>query len=299
MDFVGRPQDAFCLAGGPNIEQVLTYAMPNETIYSLFASAGAALVRAELFHEVGGFDPNYFIYHEDVDLCWRFWLRGYKCALSPASVTYHRGGAASRKLPPSYVQGLAQKHTLFTLFKNLDGENLDDLFPLVLYVLLERGQWLEDARASIPKALDEFHSSIDELVATRREIQTTRVVSDDQIFSSVGHPLAFLLSQERYRAIESELAALCLDAEGGVDTGSSAPARVAIARWVNAAHFLFERDLLSALHDSEAGLGALSRASCQLSERMTQKEEEVRQLASQVDTYPRSHISSQPESPKG
>ena len=51
------------------------------------------LVRREAFDAVGGFDPRYFMYVEEVDLCWRLakagWLTGYessaRCSMSQES----------------------------------------------------------------------------------------------------------------------------------------------------------------------------------------------------------------------
>ena len=33
--------------------------------------------RASVFEQIGGFDENYFLYYEDVDICSRLWLEGY------------------------------------------------------------------------------------------------------------------------------------------------------------------------------------------------------------------------------
>src|SRR5438105_2653377 len=56
----------------------------------LFASGAAMVVRASTFREVGGFDERYFLFFEDVDLGWRYWLLGYRVRYVPASLTYHR-----------------------------------------------------------------------------------------------------------------------------------------------------------------------------------------------------------------
>ncbi|MGC9203262.1 MAG: glycosyltransferase family 2 protein, partial [Thermoproteota archaeon] len=48
----------------------------------IFSTKGAAmLVRKKVFEEIGGFDPDYFLYEEEMDLCWRIWLAGYKIFL--------------------------------------------------------------------------------------------------------------------------------------------------------------------------------------------------------------------------
>jgi GT2 family glycosyltransferase len=53
--------------------------------------AGAAiLIRRNAFEEVGGFDERiFFMYCEDVDLSWKFWLRGWKCIYVPEAIVRH------------------------------------------------------------------------------------------------------------------------------------------------------------------------------------------------------------------
>jgi GT2 family glycosyltransferase len=52
---------------------------------------GAAMVlRRELWDELGGFEPRYFAYHEDVELCRRCWHRGLELVNVPSAVTVHR-----------------------------------------------------------------------------------------------------------------------------------------------------------------------------------------------------------------
>lgn len=47
-------------------------------------------IRKEVFKELGGFDPDFFLYLEDVDLSWRARLAGYKIMFVPASIVYHK-----------------------------------------------------------------------------------------------------------------------------------------------------------------------------------------------------------------
>lgn len=59
----------------------------------IFWASGAALfIRARVFHEVKGFDEYFFAHQEEIDLCWRIQLAGYKIYSCPASVVYHVGG---------------------------------------------------------------------------------------------------------------------------------------------------------------------------------------------------------------
>jgi len=54
------------------------------------AVSGAAFaIRRELFEQLGGFDEEFFLYMEEIDLSWRAWLAGWRCVLAPGSVVYH------------------------------------------------------------------------------------------------------------------------------------------------------------------------------------------------------------------
>ncbi len=44
-----------------------------------------------------GFDEYFFAHQEEIDLCWRIQLAGYKVYVQPASVVYHVGGGTLPK----------------------------------------------------------------------------------------------------------------------------------------------------------------------------------------------------------
>ena len=59
----------------------------------IFWATGACLfVRSDAFHLARGFDEYFFAHQEEIDLCWRFQILGYKIFAEPASVVYHVGG---------------------------------------------------------------------------------------------------------------------------------------------------------------------------------------------------------------
>jgi N-acetylglucosaminyl-diphospho-decaprenol L-rhamnosyltransferase len=62
-------------------------------------SGSCFLVDAEAFHSVGGFDPGYFMYFEDVDLGARLGDRGWLHIYAPSAVVEHEGGHATRREP--------------------------------------------------------------------------------------------------------------------------------------------------------------------------------------------------------
>ncbi len=55
----------------------------------------ALLVRREAWTAVGGFDPRFFFYYEDLDLCRRLRARGYRLRLVPRSRIWHAEAASS------------------------------------------------------------------------------------------------------------------------------------------------------------------------------------------------------------
>ncbi|MFY8128676.1 MAG: glycosyltransferase family 2 protein [Chitinophagaceae bacterium] len=63
----------------------------NTTDEIFWASGAALFIRSECFKEVDGFDSRFFAHQEEIDLCWRLKLKGYKIFACPTSVVYHVG----------------------------------------------------------------------------------------------------------------------------------------------------------------------------------------------------------------
>jgi GT2 family glycosyltransferase len=70
-----------------------------ETIKVDWVSGAALLAREELMNEIGFLDPEYFMYNEDVDYCFRAWEAGYEVIYLPTSVITHAIGRSSDKAP--------------------------------------------------------------------------------------------------------------------------------------------------------------------------------------------------------
>jgi N-acetylglucosaminyl-diphospho-decaprenol L-rhamnosyltransferase len=87
---------------------------------------GAAAFDRAAFLEVGGFDPAFFAYLEDVDLAIRCSARGWRCRLAPTAVAIHahsgtlgEGSAAKNRLTAwgrGYIVGKYRLHTRPHLF---------------------------------------------------------------------------------------------------------------------------------------------------------------------------------------
>ena len=63
-----------------------------DDIQQIFWATGAAMfIRSAVFHAMHGFDDSFFAHMEEIDLCWRIQLAGYKIYVQPKSVVYHVG----------------------------------------------------------------------------------------------------------------------------------------------------------------------------------------------------------------
>ena len=56
------------------------YPCPALSIDKIFYPDAAIFIKKEVFFEIGSFDPDFFLYGEDVDISWRVHLLGYKIA---------------------------------------------------------------------------------------------------------------------------------------------------------------------------------------------------------------------------
>lgn len=103
----------------------------NEAQPVFWASGAALFIRARVFHEAGGFDSYFFAHQEEIDLCWRIQLLGYKIYSCPTSVVYHVGGGTLPK-GNSLKTYLNFRNNNIMLYKNMPGFRK-------AYVLLARG----------------------------------------------------------------------------------------------------------------------------------------------------------------
>ena len=112
IDFLGYP---FCRGRIlSTVEQDRgQYDSPREVFW---ASGAAFCCRADLFRILGGFDADFFAHMEEIDLCWRMQLAGYRIVVEPRSVVYHLGGGTLPNESPQKLY-LNYRNNLSMLFK--------------------------------------------------------------------------------------------------------------------------------------------------------------------------------------
>ena len=93
-----------------------------DAVNSLYACAGGMALAKDKFLKLGGFDEDYEVYWEDLDLCYRAWRRGWRTIYEPKAVVYHRfHGTNLSKYKQSGIDCLSgENYTLFVLKNILD-----------------------------------------------------------------------------------------------------------------------------------------------------------------------------------
>jgi GT2 family glycosyltransferase len=87
------------------------------------ATACVALYRRRMLDAIGGFDPEFFAYLEDVDVAWRARAAGWGCVYEPRALAYHHGSATSRE-GSAFKYRLVGRNRLRLLAKNATARQL-------------------------------------------------------------------------------------------------------------------------------------------------------------------------------
>ena len=104
----------------------------------LFACGGAMLIRRALFLDIGGFDPDYFAFFEDVDLGWRLNVLGHDVWYTPRATAFHRHHGTAKRIGMQRLRALTERNALATIYKCYDDQNLAVALPAALMLLNER-----------------------------------------------------------------------------------------------------------------------------------------------------------------
>ena len=84
----------------------------------LWVTGACLAVRTEVWEALGGLDDRFFAHMEEIDLCWRMQLAGWKVSVVPDSVVFHLGGGTLPQNSPQKLY-LNYRNNLLLLAKNL------------------------------------------------------------------------------------------------------------------------------------------------------------------------------------
>lgn len=105
-------------------------------VFEVFgACAAAAIYRRTMLADIGLFDEDFFCYMEDVDLCVRARLAGYRCLSVPNAIVYHVGSASSGGGASAFVVRMMTKNIFNVLLKDIPAPLLFLMLPLTVCAL--------------------------------------------------------------------------------------------------------------------------------------------------------------------
>jgi len=92
---------------------------PNSDVQIFGPCAAAAAYLRSSFEALGGFDPTFFCYLEDIDLAMRFNLSGRPAHISHKAIIHHIGSHSTQE-SPDFAMRQSYKNNPYLLIKNLN-----------------------------------------------------------------------------------------------------------------------------------------------------------------------------------
>lgn len=158
----------------------------------IFSAKGACMmIRREVIEKLGLFDPDFFVYFEESDFCWRVWLAGWRVYYFPRPAARHLVGQSSHKLSSAEIDFHAFKNRLCSLLKNYEKANLVKILPRhiliclgVSLLFLTKGK-SANCRA-ILKAMGWNLFKVSETWRKRQQVKKIRVTTDKALWEMIG-----------------------------------------------------------------------------------------------------------------
>jgi GT2 family glycosyltransferase len=183
----------------------------NEGGEIFYAKGASMLLKRQVLEKTGLFDPAMFLYFDEVDLCWRIWLSGYKVVYAPASTVYHASGSTASKLQVQTRLYFYTRNHIRILLKNYNLANackavkISMLFETrnIALALVRRKPFLA---VSIMKGLLWNIANLKSAMVQRQVMQRhVRKVPDEKIRKQMLQPypplpLYFIYGRSKYRS---------------------------------------------------------------------------------------------------
>lgn len=166
-----------------------------DTNTEIFWATGAAMmVRADVYHENGGLDEDFFAHMEEIDLCWRIKKGGQKIMAITNSTVYHVGGGTLDYLSPRKTY-LNFRNSLYMIHKNHEGF----LFGKIVYRMMLDGvaaaKFLVGLQfkhfLSVFKAHMSYYGQLSKLSRKRKEIKSKNKNSETNWSGFYGASILF------------------------------------------------------------------------------------------------------------
>ncbi len=155
-----------------------------------YPSGAACLLKISALDKVGLFDPELFVYHEDVDLGWRLRLAGYQVVFDPLAVVCHKYRYSKAKYKFYYME----RNRLIVFLKNYRIATMILFLPAflvmelgLLFFSLKNGWFWEKV-----KGFGWFFLHWPSVLDSRFDVQfRIRKISDREILKLFGGSIKF------------------------------------------------------------------------------------------------------------
>ena len=148
-----------------------------------FYGSACLMIRHRTWSELGGFDEKYFMYHEDVDLCWRAAIAGVPVLYVPNAIVYHSWHGPKANV--SFVASQIARNSFRTVLKNYELRSAICLLPAHLIVrLAETAYFLRTNRPlgiELMRGLRWNVINLRDTFRKRQLVQATRKVRDREL----------------------------------------------------------------------------------------------------------------------
>ena len=188
LDFKNKSKFEYAGAGGGFIDfygypycrgRIFSYLEEDhgqyDTTTPIFWASGACFfIRKEVYHQLNGFDEDFFAHYEEIDLCWRIINQGHLIKFVGTSSVYHVGGATLDQSNPRKTY-LNFRNSLFSILKNVPNTYLFEvLFMRLVLDGIAGLKFLFELRAghfwAIIKAHFSFYWNLPKFLKKRKNI---------------------------------------------------------------------------------------------------------------------------------
>lgn len=151
-----------------------------------FALGGQGFFRRAMLEEIGSIDPLLRpMYHEDIELSYRAWKRGWRVRYAPDAVAIHHGGhSSSRTFTPAQLRSFVRQNEFLTVWKNMTSAPLllehVALLPVRLVTAAVKRDW--PTLVGFGRAL----ARVSEALRARRTARAHAHLSDREVLTRVG-----------------------------------------------------------------------------------------------------------------
>lgn len=153
-----------------------------------WASGAFSLIDSKVFSEIGGFDPVFYLYGEDVDLSWRVWLAGRRVVHEPKAICAHFTGMYTYREDRFYHEHFFSTRNFLVLARKFFGVQGEER----ALALLASSGFPADIRSQV----------IESYMAMRSSIKMT---------SAQGHPMIKILGMNVYHFPQPSVQSLGLE----------------------------------------------------------------------------------------